>query len=265
MIMEEACCTCALLLRNIQPIYSEKSEKPIAYDRKLACCNRTICGNCIAKNESFATYCPFCQMSTMPSSLAQGLREPPSYTPPTASSLKPPAYTDAPLSNALPPYSSLPPQAQILAEKLEPLAQDVLHFLDHETDTLTSLSFRYDVPMAALRRKNNLSADYLLGARRTALIPGEFYRGGVSLSPRPVEGEEEERRKATVRRWMVACKVSDYDIALLYLEQADYGFDAALEAYRDDSRWEKEHPMVANIKGKGKTSKEIGRRFTEQR
>jgi hypothetical protein len=42
------------------------------------------------------------------------------------------------------------------------------------------------------------------------MIPGEYYQGGVSLSPRPAEGEEEERRKATVRRWMVACKVSEY-------------------------------------------------------
>jgi hypothetical protein len=32
----------------------------------------------------------------------------------------------------------------------------------------------------------------------------------VSLSPRPVEGEEEERRKGIVRKWMVACKVSEY-------------------------------------------------------
>jgi hypothetical protein len=50
----------------------------------------------------------------------------------------------------------------------------------------------------------------LLLARRTVVIPGEFYHGGVSLSPRPVEGEDEERRKATVRRWMVACNVSEY-------------------------------------------------------
>ncbi len=42
------------------------------------------------------------------------------------------------------------------------------------------------------------------------MIPGEFYKGGVSLSPRPVEGEEEERRKAIVRRFMVGCKVSEY-------------------------------------------------------
>jgi hypothetical protein len=42
------------------------------------------------------------------------------------------------------------------------------------------------------------------------VIPGEFYKGGVSLSPRPIEGEEQERKKGVVRRWMVACKVSEY-------------------------------------------------------
>jgi hypothetical protein len=88
--------------------------------------------------------------------------------------------------------------------------EDVLHFLDHEQDTLTSLSLRYGVPIPALRRVNNITSDHLLLARRTILIPGEFYKAGISLSPRPIEGEEEERRKAIVRRWMVACKVSEY-------------------------------------------------------
>jgi hypothetical protein len=55
-----------------------------------------------------------------------------------------------------------------------------------------------------------LNSDHLLLARRTIIIPGEFYKGGVSLSPRPIEGEDEERRKAIVRKWMVACKVSEY-------------------------------------------------------
>lgn len=103
------------------------------------------------------------------------------------------------------------------------------------------------------------------------IIPGEYYKGGVSLSPRPIEGEDEERRKAIVRRWMVACKVSDfapkyrYDVALLYLKQVDYDLEAAIEAYKDDERWEKEHPIEANVKGKGKRYDVGRRRFTGQR
>jgi len=92
------------------------------------------------------------------------------------------------------------------------------------------------------------------------------------LSPRPVEGEEEERRKGIVRRWMVACKVSDlapkyrYDVALLYLQQVDYDLKAAIETYKDDERWEREHPIEANVKGKGKARHDVGkRRFTGQR
>lgn len=97
------------------------------------------------------------------------------------------------------------------------------------------------------------------------MIPGEFYKGGVSLSPRPIEGEEEERRKGIVRRWMVACKVAEYDVALLYLKQVDYDLEAAIEAYKEDERWEKEHPIQASAKGKGK-GHDIGkRRFTGQR
>jgi len=64
---------------------------------------------------------------------------------------------------------------------------------------------------------------------------------------------------------MVACKVSEYDVALLYLQQVDYDLEAAIEAYKDDERWEKEHPMEAS-KGKGKTGHNVGkRRFTGQR
>jgi hypothetical protein len=52
----------------------------------------------------------------------------------------------------------------------------------------------------------------------------------------------------------------------LYLSQAEYDLEAAIEAYKDDERWEKEHPMEANIKGKGKTRQSVGRRrFTGQK
>ena len=54
-----------------------------------------------------------------------------------------------------------------------------------------------------------------------------------------------------------------YDIALLYLQQADWALEAAVEAYRDDERWEKEHPLEAKRKTKnGKKAKDVGmRRF----
>lgn len=50
-----------------------------------------------------------------------------------------------------------------------------------------------------------------------------------------------------------------YDVALLYLEQAEYDLDKAVEAYQADERWEKEHPMgLDSTKGKRKQS--LGRR-----
>jgi hypothetical protein len=156
---------------------------------------------------------PFCQVSTTPSPLPQGLRDPPSYTPPSSSSKPPQASNDLLLySEELPSYASVsspvapPPEKSLNTQAVE----DVLHFLDHEQDTLAGLSLRYGVPITVLKRVNKISADHLLLARRTIIIPGEFYKAGISLSPRPVEGEEEERRKSIVRRWMVACKVSEY-------------------------------------------------------
>ena len=152
------------------------------------------------------------RISTGPSSLPQGLRDPPAYSlppspRPTNATLAPPAMSDEP-----PAYSALnvstPPQEKNQSSSESP-TEDVLHFLDPSQDSLLSLSLRYGVPQDALKRKNGLFADHLLAARRTILIPGEFYKGGVSLSPEPMESEEEEIRKAKIRRWMVACKVSE--------------------------------------------------------
>lgn len=44
-----------------------------------------------------------------------------------------------------------------------------------------------------------------------------------------------------------------YDVALLYLQQADYNLEAAIEAYKDDEKWEKENPLHS-AKGKGKAA-----------
>lgn len=109
-----------------------------------------------------------------------------------------------------PAYSSRDPQ-QSFVEKdghSKETPEDVLHFVNPARDTASSLALRYSVPSHALRKKNNLYADYLLAARKTILIPGEYY-SGPSLSPEPIDGEEEEIRKSKIRRWMVTCKVSE--------------------------------------------------------
>ncbi|KAF4976322.1 hypothetical protein FZEAL_6990 [Fusarium zealandicum] len=233
----ESCSTCATLLSSA-PAYT-KDELSLPQDRRVGCCSRN--------NERFAHYCPYCQVTTAPSSLPQGLKEPPAYT-----SLPSSSSTTADLSGAPPPYTpaSRVPAVPDVEDEKAALAQqsskdeapDILHFLDHQHDSLSSLSLRYGVPASALRRANNITSDHLLLGRRTVLVPGEFYKGGVSLSPRPVEGEEEELRKGKIRRFMTSCKVSDYDTALLYLEQNDYDIEAAVVAYLDDEKWEREHP-----------------------
>lgn len=50
-------------------------------------------------------------------------------------------------------------------------------------------------------------------------------------------------------------------MALLYLEQAEYHLEEAIEAYKEDEQWEKDHPMQDNIKGKGKGTRDtVGKR-----
>lgn len=189
----------------------------------------------------------------MPSPLPQGLRDPPAYSPPKGTQVddEPPPYSA---------QSSLQLPQEKSNDEPEELAPDVLHFVDPNHDSISSLSLRYGVPIAALRVTNGLYADHLLAARRTLLIPGEYYKGGVSLSPRPLEGEEEEIRRGKVRKFMVGCKVAEYDVAVLYLRQTDYDLDLAIKAYKADEQWEKEHPMEATKKGKSKATQVPGKR-----
>ncbi|KAK4891094.1 hypothetical protein LTR27_010301 [Elasticomyces elasticus] len=268
-----ACATCASSYDSpIDPI----SEKPLLPGRYLSCCTRSICARCLNQNKRYETYCPYCQISTIPSTLPQGLRDPPAYSSLNDQGIPPPeSKPPIPTSNddkdeELPAYSQHQP-VQPLPEKQEQdleRAPDVLHFLT-PSDNLSSLALAYKVPLPALRKANNVFSDHLIQGRRTVIIPGEFYKGGVSLSPQPPEGEEEEMKRNKVRRWMVSCKVADvpprlrYDVALLYLQQAEWDLEVAVEAYREDERWEREHPLEAKGKGKGKqgqNAKDVGMR-----
>lgn len=56
-------------------------------------------------------------------------------------------------------------------------------------------------------------------------------------------------RKGKIRRFMVACKASDYDMAVLYLEQTGYDLDTATEAYLADEEWEASHPAAGTSRG----------------
>ena len=196
----DACATCA-------QTYNTPSEKPLFPGRTLPCCNRTVCARCLNQNKRFETYCPYCQISTAPSSLPQGLRDPPAYSSLETEDVSARSTNDD--ETLPPPYQAGNYSGNTSDEKggAAP-AEDVLHFVAPE-DSMRSLALAYDVPIAALRKTNNVYSDHLIQARKTLLIPGEYYKGGVSLSPRPLESEEEEIKKNKVRRWMVACKVAE--------------------------------------------------------
>lgn len=200
-VMDRSCATCAKVFGSESDPVVEKS---IFVGRDLHCCGRAICARCLNQNKRYETYCPYCQITTTPSALPQGLKDPPAYSTLENTGSTIPHDIDDP-----PTYSSAAGH-ELQSEKQlnnEP-ALDVLHFLSKD-DSIHSLSLAYSVPANALRKTNNVYSDGLLQGRRTILIPGEYYKGGVSLSPRPVEGEEEEARKTMVRRWMVGVKCAE--------------------------------------------------------
>ena len=260
----QSCCTCQRLLPSPSSttVWSEHSEKPqIIHDRTLPCCGRMICAQCIDDNKRFSTYCPFCQISSQPNALpSQGLREPPSYNEKDVASAAERRGNEKAVAEVSPPsYADVEKEEQIEAQK-----QDVVHHLHHPRDTIQSLSLSYNIPPQVLRQYNNLSSDSLLLARHTILIPASHYQG-PSLSTEPqIDAEEDERRKK-IRRFMVTCKVPEYDVAVLYLQQAEWDMDKATEAWMEDERWEKEHPLHPDAKaaanGKSSMSEVWKRRF----
>lgn len=238
----EACCTCARLLPSptTATIYSPDTEKPrTIYDRRLPCCERIICAECIANNQRYETYCPFCQISTSAGALPkEGLREPPGYGTVAGSSSK---ALDEKLKedNAEPPsYEDVEKE-----EKGRDGEGDIIHHL-LPTDTIPSLSLLYNLSPTLLRSHNKLTSDHLLHARNTIRIPRSAY-SGPSLSPKSHLSDEDIERRRTLRRFMVAAKVSDYDIAKLYLEDAGWEEGLAMERWREDAEWEREHPLEA--------------------
>lgn len=203
--MTNACATCASAYDSaLDPI----SEKPLLPGRHLQCCGRSICSRCLNQNKRYETYCPYCQITTEPSLLPQGLKDPPAYSS-LDDRIPPPPGKASDENEELPAYSAHQP-VQTPSEKRreDESAPDVLHFVT-PNDSMLSLALAYGVPINALRKANSVFADHLIQGRRTVLIPGEFYKGGVSLSPRPLEGQEEELKKSKVRRWMMACKVAE--------------------------------------------------------
>ncbi|PSR93952.1 hypothetical protein BD289DRAFT_428371 [Coniella lustricola] len=284
----EACCTCATIIRDSRDAMSSarldtNTEKQYSnpQDRRLDCCARVICGNCIDTNPRFASYCPYCQLSSSPSNpLPQGLREPPSYDAITSKDSHRGIIVDhhhLQPQHAPPPYTNdlhRPNPSHTFDEKHSSASsaaahqqEDTLHFLHPTHDTIHSLSLRYNVPAPILRAHNNLTSDHLLPARRTILIPGAYHPSGISLSPRPIEGEEEEKRKGKIRRWMVRCKCADYSAAELYLEQSGYELEDAVGRYLADEAWERAHPLEIKGTGKGKgkaESKESGGMWASQ-
>ena len=133
--------------------------------------------------------------------------------------------------------------------------EDTVHFVGLD-DSLQALSLAYGVAVPILRKHNHLYSDQLLQARKWILIPRSHYTGPpLSTPPDP----EEEERKTKLRRWMVATKCAEYNVAQLYLKGSDYNLEIAVEAFKADEEWEKKHPLEGKGKGKDKPRSRFGR------
>lgn len=239
MAPDDACCTCASHLSP--PSYEYADEKKTSHKgppRQLPCCSRYICSDCMRKNSRFETYCPFCQVTSEPSKLPQGLRDPPTYSSPSSSPKRKPAD----------PVNDEPPAYNSLDQSSSSQQDDVVHHLRPD-DTISSISIAYNVPAGILRSHNTMFADHLISARRTISVPASHYQG-PSLSNEPVESEEETERKSRIRRFMMQTKCHEYNVAELYLKNAGDGLEKAVRVWEDDEKWERENPMKKMTTGR---------------
>jgi hypothetical protein len=140
--------------------------------------------------------------------------------------------------------------------EVTPDPNDTIHHLSN-SDTLSSLSLLYNIPLPVLRQHNSFpvsgTSDFLLPARKIVLIPASHYNGpSLSTPPDP----EEEERKNKIRKFMVLTKVVDYGVAGLYLGGSGWSVETAVGEWREDERWERENPLKA--KGKEKRRRGLG-------
>lgn len=57
---------------------------------------------------------------------------------------------------------------------------------------------------------------------------------------------------------MVATKCADYNVATLYLKGSDYNLEVAIETFKADERWEKDHPMKGKARARSWWSGTLG-------
>jgi hypothetical protein len=78
-----------------------------------------------------------------------------------------------------------------------------------------------------------------LFTRQFVLIPGSHHPSGTSLSPHPLEDEEQQRKRGRVKRFMTTTKCTEWDVAGVYLEDEGWDVDRALERWFEDEAWER--------------------------
>ncbi|KAK6506108.1 hypothetical protein TWF506_011029 [Arthrobotrys conoides] len=243
-----ACSTCQTLLHKIslsraqelnekQPSLDEKNtEKPVSPHRhyKSECCGRYVCFICISKNPRFITYCPFCPIK----------RPQINQETDAGIELEPPSYTLNNIPPSPPPYSTDPVETINSSESL-------IHYL-LPNDSVTSISFQYSIPSHVIRSHNRLYSDTLLAGRNYILIPRNRY-SGLSLSPNPVQSEEEN----VLKRFQIRTKCVEYDIAKVYLDEAGWDLEKAIEKWAADELWEASNgDMSSKVRaGKARSSK----------
>ncbi|KAJ2906711.1 hypothetical protein MKZ38_000447 [Zalerion maritima] len=230
---------------------------------------RMVLTDAMQDNERFAFYCPYCpdqenfpgkgggpesssrlQNSQTGQDGVDGEVENGGTTTPKVDESET-LLSSLPCSSSTVPSSppSIPPVEDIIDE-----VKNCIHHHIHPHETLFSISVLYNLSPSEVRKANSLSPtgidDRLLLARKTVVIPGRTN----SLSATPPGGEEAERRRLGIRRWMMATREPNYDIAKTYIEGSGWDVDLATDRWFGDGDWERNNGGPPRRKSDGDTN-----------
>lgn len=159
------------------------------------CCGRFVCGTCARRNPRLAETCILCQLP-IPQDLSQAVGEDlPNYDEslPTYDSTK--DFYQGSYGNEKEKLPNSNPYKEL----------GVQHYV-RKDDSIASLALAYKVDPSVIRKANHIFQDNLLQGRSFIVVPGAT----VSLSASP---DEHEERKVKLKKFMVAVKCTDYDMA----------------------------------------------------
>jgi len=125
--------------------------------------------------------------------------------------------------------------------------EDYFIHLVKGTDTLVGLSLKYKCSIGELQKINKLSFNEQLWGKKNVYIPKSEQNKNVVI--REDEESEGMRKRKKVREFLGKINGKNYHVKIveaeIYLEEAGWDVEKAVEEWKEDQKWEEENKMLS--------------------